>query len=785
MSNLIGTNDVKNELGKNFIEYAVACNTDRAIPDAKSGLKPVAKRILWSAYETGRTSAKPHVKCARIVGDTMGAYHPHGDSSIYGALVRLSQDWVLRYPLIDFHGSNGNIAGDGPAAARYTEARLSKIAEDGLLAGLKKKNVDFIDNYDETLDEPVTLPAIFPNLLCNPNSGIGVAMACNWLPHNLNEVAAAIYDYMDGKEPMIPGPDFPTGGIVINSKDIPMIIKTGHGSVKVRGKYKIEKSNIVFYEIPYGTTIEGLLSEIGKVCDEKEIEGISEIRDESNKKGIRIVIECEKNVLPEAIVNKLYSKTNLQTSISYNQVALIDKTPTQLGLKDCCKIYVDHNIDCLIKEMNFDLDKAKARLHIVEGLLIALEDIDNVIALIKKSADSGAAKVSLMEKYKLDEIQAKSILAMRLSSLAHMEKVELENEKKELVDKIADIEDVISNKARQLSMIKDRLSAIVKKYGDARRTELTHIELKPEEKEIAEVIPEDVVVVATTTGTIKKVPKASFKVQRRGGKGIKAKGDPVLDIIKTNTVDTLMFFTDKGKMYRTIVDNVPTGTNATKGTLISDIVKIADDEKVIAVTSLHRTSMPKYAIFITKNGLFKKTYLEEYMKTKRNAGIAAMTVREGDSVVDIIFMDEEDMVIITKDGMSIRFTTSDINSVGRIAQGVKAIKLNDGDEVIAALPVHKETDSVAVFSENGVGKKTSLKEYPVQGRGGKGTITYKPNASSGHLVSAKMISDEDNLLIIGNYSSICISAKEIPEIGKTGVGNILLKNNRITSVEKI
>lgn len=610
-------------------------------------------------------------------------------------------------------------------------------------------------------------------------------MACNWLPHNLNEVATAIYDYMDGKEPMIPGPDFPTGGIIINSKDIPMIIKTGHGSVKVRGKYKIEKSNIVFYEIPYGTTIEGLLSEIGKVCDEKEIEGISEIRDESNKKGIRIVIECEKNVLPEAIVNKLYSKTNLQTSVSYNQVALIDKTPTQLGLKDCCKIYVDHNIDCLIKEMNFDLDKAKARLHIVEGLLIALEDIDNVIALIKKSTDSGAAKVSLMEKYKLDEIQAKSILAMRLSSLAHMEKVELENEKKELVDKIADIEDIISNKARQLSMIKDRLSAIVKKYGDARRTELTHIELKPEEKEIAEVIPEDVVVVATTTGTIKKVPKASFKVQRRGGKGIKAKGDPVLDIIKTNTVDTLMFFTDKGKMYRTIVDNIPTGTNATKGTLISDIVKIADDEKVIAVTSLHRTSMPRYAIFITKNGLFKKTYLEEYMKTKRNAGIAAMTVREGDSVVDIIFMDEEDMVIITKDGMSIRFTTSDINSVGRIAQGVKAIKLNDGDEVIAALPVHKETDSVAVFSENGVGKKTSLKEYPVQGRGGKGTITYKPNASSGYLVSAKMISDEDNLLIIGNYSSICISAKEIPEIGKTGVGNILLKNNRITSVEKI
>ena len=779
------TNELVTELSQNFIEYAASVNSDRAIPDAKSGLKPVAKRILYGAFVEGRSSNKPHVKCARIVGDVMGSFHPHGDSSIYGALVRLSQPWIMRYPLLDFHGNQGSINGDGPAAYRYTEARLSKFCEDGMLQGIKKRNVDFIPSYDESTEEPVTLPAIFPNLLCNPNSGIGVAMACNWLPHNLNEVATAIYDYMDGKEPMIPGPDFPTGGIIINSKDIPAIIKTGHGSVKVRGKYKVEKQNIVFYEIPYGTTIEGLLTEIGKVCDEKEIEGISEIRDESNKKGIRIVIECEKNVLPDAIANKLYSKTNLQTSVSYNQVALIDKTPTQLGLKDCCKIYVDHNIDCLIKEMNFDLDKAKARLHIVEGLLIALEDIDNVITLIKKSADSGAAKVSLMEKYKLDEVQAKSILAMRLSSLAHMEKVELENEKKELVDKIADIEDIISNKARQLSIIKDRLSTIVKKYGDDRRTELIHIELKPEEKEIAEVIPEDVVVVATKGGTIKKIPKASFRVQKRGGKGTKSKDGAILDIIKTNTVDTLMFFTDKGKMYRTIVDNVPTGTNATKGTSISDLIKLNDNEKVIAVTSLHRTSTPEFVIFITKNGLLKKTYLSEYMKTKRNAGIAAMTVREDDEVIDIIFMDKEDMILITKDGMSIRFETSSINPVGRVAQGVKAIKLAEGDKVIAALPVHKESDYLAVFAENGVGKKTELSEYPVQGRGGKGTITYKPNTSSGNLISAKMISDEDNLLIIGNYSTICISAKEIPKIGKTGVGNILLKNNKIMSVEKL
>ena len=331
-------NDLIKELGTNFIEYAVAVNTDRAIPDATSGLKPVARRILWSSFESGRTFSKPHVKAARIVGDVMGAYHPHGDTSIYGALVRLSQSWVMRYPLIDWHGNNGNIAGDGAAHMRYTEARLSKLAEEGMLNGLKKRNVDFIPNYSEDAEEPITLPSIFPNLLCNPNTGIGVAMACNWLPHNLGEVAQAIYDYIDGKEPMLPGPDFPTGGIVINANDIPNILRTGHGSVKVRGRYKLEGQNLVFYEIPYGTTIESLLSEIGVVCDNKEIEGISEIRDESNKKGLRIVIECDKSANPDNVALKLFAKTNLQSPFSYNQVALVDKTPTELNLKDCCKI---------------------------------------------------------------------------------------------------------------------------------------------------------------------------------------------------------------------------------------------------------------------------------------------------------------------------------------------------------------------------------------------------------------------------------------------------------------
>ena len=772
-------NDIKQELGTNFIEYAVAVNTDRAIPDAKSGLKPVAKRILWSAFEEGRLFSKPHTKTARIVGDVMGRYHPHGDSSIYGALVRLSQNWVLRYPLIDFHGSNGNIAGDGPAAARYTEARLSKLAEDGMLQGIKKKNVDFTDNYDETLDEPVTLPAIFPNLLCNPNTGIGVAMACNWLPHNLGEVANAIFDFMDGKEPMLPGPDFPTGGIIINQKDIPAIMKTGHGSVKVRGKYKVEKSNIIFYEIPYGTTIEGLLGEISAVCDAKEVEGISEIRDESNKKGIRIVIECNKGANPDAIANKLYLKTNLQTSISYNQVGLLDKTPVELTLADCCKIYVDHNIDCLIKELNFDLEKAKARLHIVEGLLICLEDIDNVIALIKKSENSAAAKVALMEKYKLSEEQAKSVLAMRLSSLAHMEKIELENEKVELMKTINSIEEILSNRELQIYKIKERLTEIVKKYGDARRTELTHIELKPEEKEIAEVIPEDVVVVATQSGLIKKVPTASFKVQKKGGKGVKSDDDVILDVIKTNTVDTIMFFTNKGKMYRTVADNIPNGTNTTKGVMISSLVKLDNDERVMAISSLHRKSTPQYIIFVTKNGMIKKSYLEEYTKTNRNTGIAALNVKDGDEVVDIIFQDDEDMVLVTKNGMSIKFATKDVTPIGRVAAGIRGIKLKENDSVVRALSVHKNTDTVAIITQDGIGKRVKINDFPIQARNGIGTICSKKE-----IIGAEMVDDEDILMLNGKQHTLCIKTSEIPILSKQADGNICMREN-IVRVAKL
>ena len=777
-------NDLIKELGTNFIEYAVAVNTDRAIPDATSGLKPVARRILWSSFESGRTFSKPHVKAARIVGDVMGAYHPHGDTSIYGALVRLSQNWVMRYPLIDWHGNNGNIAGDGAAHMRYTEARLSKLVEEGMLNGLKKRNVDFIPNYSEDAEEPVTLPSIFPNLLCNPNTGIGVAMACNWLPHNLGEVAQAIYDYIDGKEPMLPGPDFPTGGIVINANDIPNILRTGHGSVKVRGKYKLEGQNLVFYEIPYGTTIESLLSEIGVVCDNKEIEGISEIRDESNKKGLRIVICCQKGFDPDSIAKKLFLKTDLQTSISYNQVALINKTPTELNLKDCIKIYIEHNINCLIKEVNYDLEKAEARLHIVKGLLIALEDIDNVIALIKKSASSDAAKTKLIEEYKIDEIQAKSILAMRLSSLARLEKIELEAEKDGLEKDIKEYNDILSNESKQINIIKDRLTDLVKKYGDARRTDLINIEIKPEEKEIETVTPEDVVVILSQTGEIKRVAKSSFRTQRKGGKGVKSEDDAVLDTIATNTIDTLLVFTDTGKMYRLLVDNVPAGTNASKGVRIGTLINLEPNEKVIAITSLERKNNKKYVVFITKKGLFKKTLLEEYTKTKRTTGIAAINIKDGDSIANIELMDEEDMIIVTKNGMSIHFETKDIASIGRVTAGVKAIKLADDDEVLAGLPIRNNNDTVAVFSSLGCAKRTEISEFPLQGRGGKGVVIYKATPGTGEVIGAAMVSDEDNVLLVGK-TSICISAQDIPVLGRPATGNIMIKNGKINSIVRL
>ena len=772
-------NDIISEMGQNFIEYAVAVNTDRAIPDSASGLKPVAKRILYGAYNDGYTFAKPHVKCANIVGNVMADWHPHGDSSIYGALVRLAQPWVMRYPLIDFHGSMGNRDGDGPAAYRYTEARLAKLSEDGMLCGIKKNNVDFIPNYSETDEEPITLPALFPNLLCNPNTGIGVAMACNWLPHNLNEVATAIYDYLDGKEPTLPGPDFPTGGIIINKNDIPAIMKSGKGSIKVRGKYKLEDNNIVFYEIPYGVVTEELMNEIGVAADEGKINGIKNIRNESNRKGFRLVIECEKGASIATIINLLFKETSLQTSISYNQVGLVDKTPVELNLKDCIKIYVEHNTECIRREAEFDLEKTKSKLEIAEGLLKALEDIDNIIALIKASASAAAAKIALMDKYHFTEPQAKAIVDMKLGRLAGLERIEIEEERKDYLKLIDSLNAILANLHYELRL---RLANLVEKYGDPRRTELAQIaDTTKEEKEIEFVEPEKCVVVMTEGGLVKRVSASSFKVQKRNGKGVKTQDDITSCVIRTNTIDQLMVFTNKGQMYRLLVDNIPVGTNTSKGTPIKGLIEMEAEEEPTIIYSIYRDTDAKYIIFITKNGMVKKTALEEYTSTKKKTGISAINIKEGDELVSAMLIKDEDLIIATNSGYAIRFDSMEVGATSRTTCGVKGINLAEGDYVVDSAVYRDKKDQLAIFTKLGLGKKMDLTELPVQKRGGRG---LKCNKEEG-IVAITLIADEDNLLLVGNNTSICISATEVPAYGRAAAGNQMIKTMNLLSVSKV
>lgn len=777
--------DLVQELGTNFIEYAAAVNTDRAIPDARDGLKPVAKRILWSAFEEKRFFNKPHVKSARIVGDVMGKYHPHGDSSIYGAMVRLSQNWVMRYPLIDWHGSNGNIAGDGPAAARYTEARLAKVTEDGLLNHIKEDNVDFIPNYDESLEEPVCLPSSFPNLLCNPNSGIGVAMACNWAPHNLRDVASAIYSYMDGGVPVISAPDFPTGGLIINGDECPDIISKGHGSVKIRARYNVEKNKIIFYEVPYGETIEGLLAELGEACEKGDVKGVVDAHDESNKKGIRIVVEIARGMEPVTVAENIYRKTSFQTSFAYNQVALVSKTPTELSLKDCCRIYVEHNKKCLIKELNFNLTKAKNRLEIVNGLLKALEDIDNIIKLIKSSENSAAAKVILIEKYDFTENQTKAILAMRLSSLTKLDSIELNKEKHELEDKIEHINNVLNSDYAQMIEIRSRLEEIVKKYGDERKTEVTNIEIKKEEKEKKEVIPENVVVVVTQGGDIKRVPKMSFKIQRKAGKGIKTADENVLTSFATNTLDTAMIFTSTGKMYKLPVDKIPEGTNTTKGISISSIFKFEPNESIQAVINLKHTTNAEYVIFFTKQGLIKKTKLEEYTSIRKNCGTQAIKLKEGDSLANVTFLKDEDVLIITKKGMSIRFETKSINPIGRITSGRKSIKLAEGDSVLVGLPINRKDEQkvVLVGTKFGNINKIPIESFINQSLNGKGVKCIKL-AATDIVINGTICTDEDRLLIIGTKHSKAINVSEVTQTPRDSTGRAIIKDEELKNIVK-
>lgn len=788
------TRDVQNETSDNFIDFSNEVNIQRAFADARDGLKPCQRAALWEMYNEGYTSNKPHVKSARISGGTIAKWWPHSDASIYDTFARMSQDWINNVPEVDWHGANGSVQISGEAAAmRYTEARLSKVIEEGMLASINKKSVPMVPNFDETAEWPEVFPAILPRLMINGCQGIGSTIANVWLPHNFAEMADIIKTYIN--EGTIDysaiAPDFPTGGIIINQKDLPTIYQTGKGRVVLRGVADIEKNKIIITELPYQVYVESFIASVKELVTKEEITGISEIenrksrsKDKKVDKSIRIEIECDES--PASVLKQLYKKTDLQKIYSPNQIALVGKTPTMLNLKQYLDIYIQHNYDCIKREYEFNRIKAKTRLEIVEGLLRALEDIDNIIALIKASSSSADAAKNLIAKYDFTEAQAKAIVDMKLGRLANLEKIELNKEKEDLINTITECDDIITQDVRKSMIFMERLSNLVKKYGSSpRKTQLTHIEVKPEEKEIVNIIPEDVVVVATQTGFIKRVASSAFKVQKRGGKGVKSKDDSLLDVIKTNTVDTIMFFTTKGKMYRCSVDDIPAATDAAKGTLMNTIINLEKDEKVIAITSLHRTSTPEFIIFITKNGMIKKSYLSEYTAMKRNTGIAALKVKEDDEVVKIIFQDKEDIILISQKGMSIRFKTDNIAPIGRLTMGVKGIALAENDYVVAAMSVHKETDQVAVISTKGYGKKIALSEITSQNRGGRGLIVYKPTEITGNVVYAAMVSDEDLILLCGNKTTICFPAKEISLLGRVPTGNVLIKDNIILSATKI
>ena len=702
----------------------------------------------------------------------------------------MAQKFGMRYPLIDGHGNFGNQDGDGAASYRYTEARLTKVAE-ATMADIKKNSVDFQDNYSETDKEPVYLPGIFPNLLCNGTTGIAVAMATTFLPHNLTEVMNAIINAIETDNysvenalRFITGPDFPNGGIIINGAELHKIYETGKGRVKIRGEYTIDKNKIIFTSVPYKVSKEKLTIDIDNLCEEGKLKGISLVRDESTKDGVCFVIETEKSVNPLEVVNSLFSCTDLETTVNANQVALEGKTPKLMNLSDIIKIYVQHQKEVLERVTKYDYQKVSAQLEVQQGLLKALEDIDNIIKLIKASNDSKDALAKLIEKYSFTEAQAKAILNMKLSKLAHLEKIEIEKEITDLTEIANKLSLILNNPAEAKKELIKILESFKGKFGDNRITKVTNLNME-EEKEL-EIPSEDVVVVLTKSGYLKRILNKDFSVQKKNGRGIKNSSEITLNAIKTNTKDILMCFTNKGKMYKVNVVDIPQVSYSSKGTLIKNIINLSDDEEVINCTSLYHNTSAKYILFATKNGMVKKTLIEEYLKVKKGNGIIALNLKENDSVASVTFVDKEQILIITKNGMLLKTNSTDITSIGRNAIGVKGINLNEDDQVAFVLPIADEqVNNLAIFTENGLGRKTLLSDFVVQNRGGKGVIGYKTNNVTGLVVGALLLSDEDKVLIVGEKNSICISAKDIPLLSKTSMGNKMIKENDIIAVTKL
>ncbi|MBO7736457.1 MAG: DNA gyrase subunit A, partial [Clostridia bacterium] len=756
--------EVENELKKSFMEYAMAVNKSRAIPDARDGLKPVHRRILYSMNEMGLFSDKAYRKCARIVGDVLGKYHPHGDSSVYDALTRLAQDFSINFPLVDGHGNFGSVDGDSPAAMRYTEARLSKLASE-LLRDLDKDTVDFLPNFDGTEEEPFVLPARYPNLLVNGADGIAVGMATNIPPHNLAEVIDGAIAMIDNPEisveelmEYIPAPDFPTGGVIMGRSGIRKAYRTGQGNIVIRSKCEIEeyksgstlRSRIVVTEIPYQVNKAALIKTIADMVKDKRLEGISDIREESDRTGMRIVIEIKKDANPQVVLNSLYKHTNLQISDGINLLALVNKgtEPRTLNLREVMGEYIEHQKEVITRRTRFELNKTEERAHIVSGLVLALANVDEVVEIIKKSSDKADANQRLCAAFELDEKQANAILEMRLQRLTSLEVDKLRDELEALRNTIADLKDILANESRVLSIIKTDLTDIKTRYPSPRKTEISASESDIEDEDLIEV--EDVVISMTHSGYAKRLPVAEYKAQNRGGVGITGHKPKEEDFVENmficSTHDHILLFSDRGKVYHIKGYMIPEANKTARGRALVNIVQIEQNEKIVCMLPVQE-GREKFIAFATKNGLIKKTPIEEFMHINRNGKIA-IKMLEGDALISVLGTSGEDeLIVASREGKCIRFSESDVRSMGRDTQGVRAMNLSDEDILVDMLVVDQTKDILTVTSL-GYGKRTSLEDYRLQGRAGKGIKAGIFNEKTGSLVNLKLVSEGDDIMLI-------------------------------------
>lgn len=785
---LITEVDILDEAKDNFLVYAEEVLTDRAIPAAEDGLLSAQRKILWTMEDYLKMDNKSKTKkCNAIIGSTLATSYFHGDIACYGVLRKMAQEFLMRYPLVTGQGQLGTQENnDMFSSSRYTEAKPSKFT-DLMMNDFSKNVVPTKETYNGEFQEPIVLPSLFPNAICNGRQAIGISMAHNSAPHNLTEVCNAAIALIEKGEltidevlSYIPGPDFPLGGTVLNIKDVRAAFASGKSSVslKIQGDYEIDGQDIIFTSIPYRTYRNKIKEQIEKNIDVLS-ELIDDFDDESNIGQNKLVFHVKDGVSVSKALNKLFLLTDLQSTLSYNMNYIVNGTPKLCSMVDLLHAYVNHQEDVLVNATTFDKEKAEARAHILEGLIAAVDKIDEVIALIKQSAGRADARTKLIDFLSVDEVQANAILDMKLGKLTRIDKEELVNELKEKKEFIAKCIEILTDKEVRNKVLISKVTQLRDTYGDARRTKLLNTDIPKQEKEVVVIEPKDCVIIVTKKNTIKRIDAKNFKAQKRNTTGVKT-GDIILFSQKTNTQDILMVFSSKGKMYRVLVDNIPEGTNASNGTPISTLIEFENGEKPMAFTTMTRDTDKKFIFFATKNGTIKKVPLDEYDKMKRT-GIIAISFKDGDELADVTFINQEQMLLVTKNGMAIRFGTAGMPISSRTAQGVKGMKLNDGDSVIAALPIIDPVDYLAIVSKNGLGKKMQIDELTLQNRGGKGLLCYK-----GEIAGAEIIKESDNLLINGNKSSIVISGKDIPTLGRVSMGNIMLKNNeQVISITQV